>query len=98
MMKQNREQSGRDHEQPELGCLAQIFGPMLAERSDHNRSPPAIRLSLPKGEGFTHLAIAPRKSPHLNPLPFAKGRGGRVRTCRRGVTHGLTPSMFNFIR
>ena len=33
MMKQNREQSGRDHEQPELGCLAEIFWPMLAESS-----------------------------------------------------------------
>src|SRR5262249_50650558 len=30
MMKQNGEQPGRDHEQPELGCLAKIFGPMLA--------------------------------------------------------------------
>ena len=33
MMKQNREQPGRDHEQPELGCLAEIFRPMFAERS-----------------------------------------------------------------
>src|SRR5438094_928250 len=51
MMKQNREQPRRDHEQPELGCLAEIFWPMLAERSNHNRSPPATCLSLPKGEG-----------------------------------------------
>src|SRR6266567_4528223 len=35
MMKQNREQSCRDHEQPELGCLAEIFGPMFADCSDH---------------------------------------------------------------
>ena len=32
-MKQNREQPGRDHEQPELGCLAEIFRPMFLTRA-----------------------------------------------------------------
>src|SRR5262249_21659507 len=30
MLKQNRKQPGRDHEEAELGCLAEIFWPMLA--------------------------------------------------------------------
>src|SRR5262249_38693898 len=30
MMKQNREQPCRDHEEAELGCLAEIFRPMFA--------------------------------------------------------------------
>ena len=43
------------------------------------RGSPLPRQGEGEGEGFSRATRTVRRTPHLNPLPFAEGRGGKSR-------------------